>query len=269
MSDFEIFLGEIEIPVFAICLTGSAMYWSIAAWRSSAVAPLVDRAPRLQWLMAAFVLVNAINLAALLTLASADVRTDPFYIVYYVVLGLTASIPVMLGLRILGLHRTDIVERGNRAASTLEFAALIAGAFAYAGSNIGDGPGYYVVVVGTALAFASLFAVALVHTAVNRTMYRVLVDRERGTAFRFGCLLVACGLVLGRAVAGDWNGFVPMLVDFRNLAWPVIVLLVVDLFLARITHAREPDGSIAADRAIGVIHLAIAAAYVLALGVPK
>lgn len=268
MTQLDIAFGEFELFVFIGCALAGGVSWLLLVRQHAQLAPMVGRAPRFPSLISAFFFVNAINIAVLLTLASADVRRDPYYIGFYVAMGLVAPLPLLFALRLLGVDRADIAERGNRAAAVLQFSVLVAGALAYAGANIGDGPGYHVVVAATALAYAGLLLVAVLHVAFGRTMYRILVDRERGTAFRFGCLLVACGLTFGRSVAGDWGGLAPMVSDFVPLAWPALALLVVDVVLARITHAHEPDGSIVADHMIGALHLAAAVTYVASLGAP-
>lgn len=268
MSELEEFLGQLELLVFAACLLASAVVWMVYSFRAKHLKPVLQRGPRFPHLLVAFLALNAITLTVLLTLASADVRTDPFYIAFYLTMGVAASLFTLLALKLVGVDRADVHERGNSAAPTLEFCALIAGGLAFAGANIGDGPGYWVVVICTVFSMGTLFALALAHIAMSRTIYRILVDRERGTAFRFGCLLIGCGLVLGRSVAGDWAGFIPTLVDFCLRAWPAALMVLFDVIVARILLTREPDGNASVNRAVGVLHILMGCAFVAALGMP-
>ena len=268
MTELEESLGQLEGVVFGISLIISGIAWLGVALRAARVAPMVDRGPRVSSLLAGFLVMNAVNLAVLLTLASADVRSSPFYVVFYLVMGLAASVFTLIALKLAGVSRGDVYERGNRAASTLEFAAVVAGGIAFAGANIGDGPGFWVVIISAMLSMGSLFALALLHVASARTVYRILVDRERGTAFRFGCLLIGCGLVLGRSVAGDWIDLGSTLADFGRRAWPAAIMVLLDIIVARVLLSREPDGNIAADRAFGVLYILMGAVFVAALGMP-
>ena len=113
-------------------------------------------------------------------------------------------------------------------------------------------------------------AVSLVEPGPIRTDIwgDILVDHDRGIAFRFGCMLVAIGAILGRAVAGDWPGYASTLVDFMRVGWPALLFLVFDTILARFTLTREIDGGLWTDRATGVIYLVIAAAYLFVMGMP-
>ena len=268
MSELEESLGQLELLVFAACLLASAVVWMVYSFRATHLKPALQRGPRFPHLLVAFLALNAITLTVLLTLASADVRTNPFYIAFYLTMGVAASLFTLLALKLVGVDRADVHERGNSAAPTLEFCALIAGGLAFAGANIGDGPGYWVVVICTAFSMGTLFALALVHIAMSRTIYRILVDRERGTAFRFGCLLIGCGLVLGRSVAGDWTGYAAATGDFLRLGWPAVLYVVADTIAARVSLSREVDGNLWADRTTGVVYLLVAVGYIFTLGAP-
>lgn len=213
--------------------------------------------------------VFAINLTVLRTLAAGDVRGDPRYITMYLLMSLAAAVFALVALRMFGLRTADITERGNSAAKTLLLCSLIAAGFAFAGANIGDGPGFHVVVFSAVLSYGAIFMLTLVHTGAARTMYRILVDRDRGTAIRFGCLLIGCSIVLGRAVAGTWVDAGTTVSDFLRIGWPAAVLVIGDIVVARTTLTSEPNGNLFVDRAVGALHIAIAIVYVLVLEVPK
>jgi len=212
--------------------------------------------------------VGAIVAYVILFFAASDVRPSAMYVFLYVLMGFGVTGINTVALRIFGWRISDMFERRNNAAHTLFYTATIASALAFAGANIGDGPGFYVVLFCTGLSHVTLWSIAVVHAALNRTAYRILVDHDRGIAFRFGCMLVAIGAILGRGVAGDWPGYAATTVDFMTIVWPVILYLVVDTMIAKFTLTREIDGGLWADRVTGVVYVLIAGAYLMRLGMP-
>lgn len=262
-------MSEPEILATFICFGLAVLGWGHLFLRGNWVKPMVRRGGMGGFGCLSFIGVFVINIVVLRTLAASDVRGDGRYIVLYLLMSLAAATFTMVALRMFGLRTADIAERGNRAAPILVFCSLIAGGFAFAGANIGDGPGFHVVIASAMLSYGAIFALALAHTGACRTMYRILVDRDRGTAFRFGCLLIACGIVLGRAVAGTWVDAGTTLSDFLMFGWPAAVLVMSDIMVARATLAREPNGNLLVDRAIGLLHIALACLYVSMLEVPK
>ena len=74
-------------------------------------------------------------------------RDDPLYFVFYLLMG---AAWVGGGARILSFFglcaRDDVIERGNRAAAAAIAGALLGITLCFAGGNIGDGPGWWVVV---------------------------------------------------------------------------------------------------------------------------
>src|SRR4051812_29982803 len=95
----------------------------------------------------------ALALAALLifvvlrTCASFDVAQAPPYLFMYVVLGLAWLRIIEPAFSFAGLSlRDDLFERRNHAAMPAAIGALLGVTLCYAGGNIGDGPGWWVVV---------------------------------------------------------------------------------------------------------------------------
>jgi hypothetical protein len=219
------------------------------------------------WLLS-FLTVGAVMLATLRLLASADVRSSLGWTLFYMLLGYAIAAIGMLGVRLLGLRRSDISERGNEAASTVYFCGIVATVIAFAGANVGDGPGVQVVYQCTLLSVGTLWLLAFAHSAIAHTSYRVAVDRDRAIAFRFGCLMLACALILGRSVAGDWRGLVPMLHDFQRAAWLAPALVIVDLVLGRLALPDEHEAGMP-DRIVGVAHVLVAIGYLSWLGMPS
>jgi hypothetical protein len=219
------------------------------------------------WLLTAAA-VGAVMLATLRLLASEDVRSSAGWTLYYLLLGYAMATVGMACLRLLGVHRADVVERGNRAASTLYFFGIVSTAVAFAGANVGDGPGVQVVHACALVSVGSLWMLVFLHALIAHTGYRILVDRDRGIAFRAGCMFIAIGAILGRSVAGDWTGFAAATGDFLRLGWPAVLYVVADTIAARVSLSREVDGNLWADRTTGVVYLLAAVGYIFTLGAP-
>jgi hypothetical protein len=209
-----------------------------------------------------------INLAILDTIAASDVRSDPVYVLFYLILGLGVSGIALSGFRLFGLRPADIAQRGNHAAAVFVVLAIVAVAFAYGGANVGEGPGFQVVLFCSALSCGGLLIVCALDFAGARTGYHVLVDRDRGAALRSGGMLIASGMGLGRAVAGNWTSANGALTDFARHGAPVLAFVAADVVVARTVFPRDPARSTLAGFAFAVVYIVLAAGYLRALGMP-
>jgi hypothetical protein len=240
-------------------------------WLANALAvrPLhAAMAPRLARLAGWLVPAAALGLLQIVlrTLASSDVRGAPFWIGYYTLLGAAWIATTFLWLPITGFDpRGDVLERGNPAASVAWAGAVFALTAAYAGANVGDGPGWWVV-VGCALAASwPIVAIAGLMAGAAGAAERITVDRDLAAAFRFAALLLGAGLVLGRSVAGDWHGADAAFYDHVAAAWPTVPAVWVAL---RVERAVERRPSALGRWLPGVGYLAAAAAWTFARGAP-
>ncbi len=156
--------------------------------------------------------------------ASSDVRTSIAYIVFYLLLGL-AWLRIGLWLfPFVGLSvRDDMIERHNQAAAFSVFGALIGITLCYAGGNIGEGPSWLVVVLAAGLATATLFLLWMLLNAIVDISGHVTIDRDPAAGLRLAGFLIGAGIILGRAVAGNWVSLEATLNDFVQLAWPVLI----------------------------------------------
>lgn len=169
--------------------------------------------------------------------ASFDVRDDPGYLTLYMLLG---AAWVGIWIRLLSFtgisRRDDVVERGNVSAAIAIAGAMLGIMLCYAGGNIGDGPGWWVVVFAAGLASGALFAAWMLLEMTTRVSETVTVDRDTAAGLRLAGFLIACGLILGRSVAGDWESADATVNDFALAAWPVIVLVVVAAIVERVAR---------------------------------
>ena len=221
----------VTLIVSAIAALVSWGAWYIAPARVQRVGrrPPAWRLLRLMPLVAA-----ALLWAVLRSAASFDVRDDPRYLIFYLVLGAAWVGVSMRGLAVTGIStRDDVVERSNGSAALAIAGALLGMTLTFAGGNIGDGPGWWVVVFSAALATLAFFAAWMLLEVLSGVSDIVTVDRDPAAGLRLGGFLLACGLILGRSVAGDWVTADATLRDFVAAAWPVIVLVAIAAVVER------------------------------------
>jgi len=208
----------------------------------------------------------------LLRYSAPDVRHAPQYLLLYLVLGLAWLRASAYGFTYAGLSlRDDVIERGNAAALAAVSGALAGVNFCYAGSNIGSGPGWWVVVFSGALATVGLGAIWLLVDQMTGVNDLVTIDRDPAAGARLGGLLAASGLIFGRAVAGDWNSVQATVEDFARIGWVVLPVAGAALLVERVakpTVARPHPSAAAAGALPALVYLLFAAAYILAIGWP-
>ena len=180
------------------------------------------------------VIAAALLYLVLRTASAHDVRDDPNYLVFYLLLGAAWVGFWIRSLAVTGIStRDDVVERRNESAAYAVAGAILAITLCYAGGNIGDGPGWWVVVFSAVLSTVALFAAWLLLEVVTDVSEVVTVDRDTSAGVRLAGFLVACGLMLGRAVAGDWVSADATVRDFIQAGWPVVALLILAAIVER------------------------------------
>jgi hypothetical protein len=214
----------------------------------------------------------AILFVILKTLASADVRDSVAYVGLYLLMGAAWTGGAMWLLPFLGISPgDDVAERHNEAAAIAVSGALLGSMLCFAGGNIGEGPGWWVVVSAAALATAVLALLTNLCDALTGVTDTITVDRDLSAGIRFAALLSAGGLLLGRGVAGDWVSFSATVRDLAIKAWPVVPLFVVAVAIelaARPTPMRPRPSATVFGVLPGLLYLAAAALYVASLGRP-
>ena len=236
MSDDEVFVMILCIPIGAYLW----IRWLLPAFT-------VRRAQALHaagWFLIMAPLICVVLLLLLLkSFASFDVRDDMKYLAFYLIMGV-AWLAIWLHLfHFLGLiARDDVFERNNSAAAITIGGLMLSLTFAFAGGNFGDGPGWWVVVFCSGIATASLCVLWLVLVRVSGVLDEILIDRDSAAAWRTAGFMVACGAVLGRAVAGNWISSQATLRDFSLFAWPVLVILLAAVLFEAALPARVEAG---------------------------
>jgi len=203
--------------------------------------------------------------------ASFDVRDSGPYLFQYLALGAAWVGTAAHAFAWLGTSaRDDVAERENAAAAAALSGALLGVMLCFAGGNIGDGPGWWVVVFSSGLATLAFFVLWGVLEGAAHPSDAVTIDRDLAAGVRLGAFGVAQGIVLGRAAAGDWKSAGATLADFATNGWPALALLVAAIVFER---ALRPSPE-APRRALflggvvpGVLLLAGASCWIAWIGV--
>lgn len=211
------------------------------------------------------VLSGGLLFSLLANYASHDVRDSDVYMTFYLVMGAAVDGLGTVFLDWLGLSmRDDVIERRNPA-SALALAGVIPGlTLAYAGSNIGDGPGWWVVVFCSGLAVGGLLFGWLVLDRITHLGETITIERNRAAGVRIGAWFIATGAILGRAAAGNWIDVRHTLADFGRISLGAIGLLGLTLALEIWVRPRadNPHNHLVRHGLIpGVILLCLSALY--------
>ncbi len=215
----------------------------------------------------------AVTLGILRRAGAPDVARAPDYLLLYVCLGVAWCRGAAIAFPLVGLSpRDDVIERHNDAALVAFVGAVTAVTLCYGGGNIGNGPGYPVVVFSSAVATLLLFAVWSLLAHFSAVVDAVTIDRDRAAGVRLGSFLIASGAIAGRAVAGDWVSIESTLRDARSAVPALAVLLLVALVMERIgrTSAARPRAPmLILGLYPGAAYLAIAMGTVAVMGWPR
>ncbi len=260
---------EVVVTLAAVALGPAAwLFWLFGMpWRR----PL-HRSHTFELVSGALGIATVLIFSVLHTVASFDVVNDVRYQFMYLMLGLAWLRLALAAFTVAGLSaRDDVVERGNPAAGIALSGALIGVALCYAGGNIGDGPGWWVVVFSAALSTVTCLALWVALTLCSPIADSVAIDRDRASGTRLGGFLVALGLVLGRGVAGNWESGMQTIADFAAVlptAALVLVCAVAIEFVARPTPSRPQGPVVVLGVLPALVYIAIAVAGAGTLGWP-
>lgn len=266
-------MSEDEVIVTVGAVVFGPVLWAFWLLRVNRVAPLRRRRTGVTAVALTLAACTAFIFGVLRTAASSDVVGSPVYLFMYLVLGLAWVRVAAWFFGFAGLSaRDDIAERGNIAAVPALSGALAGVTFCYAGANIGDGPGWWVVVFSAGLATAALFVAWLLLGSFGHGIDAVTVDRDLAAGVRLGAFLAASGAVLGRAVAGDWESATQTAVDATS-ALPALILILGAALLAEYVARPTPQRPRAPLFLYGIVpalvYLAIAGPFVFARGWPQ
>jgi uncharacterized membrane protein YjfL (UPF0719 family) len=200
---------------------------------------------------------------------AAEVRADPGELIDVIFGGVVWLVLGILIFPWLGLsYRDDVAERGNVAALVALCGALMALGIIYAGGSIGEGPSYWENIFSAGLGTAGFLGLWIVLELGGQVSMSVTEERDIAAGLRLCGFLLATGLVLGRAVAGDWQSVTGTLHDFIRDGWPAAVLCAIAVPVERFARPSRrcpvpPWTSYGLMPAL--LYLALAAAWLVVL----
>ncbi len=233
-----------ELIVTVVGLVIGPLLWTIWFVQMSRLRRCGRRGRALRAVGSALAVCTGLTWLVLRRAASPDVVDAPQYVFMYAVLGLAWARIAAESFPYAGLSlRDDVVERGNVAATITAICALIAATICYAGGNIGEGPGWWVVLFAAALATVTLFVSWIVLAQFSPASDAVLIDRDPAAGLRVGAYLIALSVMLGRAVAGDWVSAAETVRDFTAALPAAALLLAAALVIERVAKptAERPQ----------------------------
>jgi hypothetical protein len=92
-----------------------------------------------------------------------------------------------------------------------------------AGANIGDGPGFEVVLFCSVLATFYLLVLWFLIAWASGLADSITIECDLGAGIRAGGWFAGTGVVIGACVAGDWISAAATLRDFVRYAWPLAI----------------------------------------------
>jgi len=161
-------------------------------------------------------------LAVICAAADPVVRNDVRYIMLFVFSGGVYLAAATFGLACLGISaRDDALENCNTAAAWAVCGAQAGAAACFAGSNVGVGPTIWTTLIPAFFAGMTLIVAVFLVAVLTSLSDDVAIDRDVASGLRMAGCMAACGLVLGRAAAGDFESWRSTFIDFAKMSWPV------------------------------------------------
>jgi hypothetical protein len=226
-----------ELLVTVAAVFFGPVLWTVWLLRMSRLQTVQYRRAGTAPIAIALALCVVLVFGILKTGASFDVVDAPRYLFMYVVLGLAWSRVSEMAFAYAGVSaRDDVIERGNSAAVPAVIGGLVAVTLCYAGGNIGDGPGWWVVVFSAGLATGTLLLAWLALSHLTAVTDAVTIDRDPAAGLRLGAFLVSSGLVLGWAVAGDWHSARATVTDLVVVLPAILAILIGALIVERLAR---------------------------------
>ena len=217
-----------ELLVLIVALGIALSCWGV--WLVAAAESV--RFGRGGWQVVALVLILLGSLgivyAALLIGADPRVRSGIEYTALFLLIAADAIGMVSTFGSAVGLTALDGAVRRRNGAVLWAVAGLWLGTgLINAGANVGRGDTIYTTLGPLALAFATFLTLVAVLSALTWGFHAVRLDRDGPAGMRLAGLFVAWGLILGRAVAGDYKAVRRTVEDFVDYGWPILVLLAI------------------------------------------
>lgn len=199
-----------------------------------------------------------------------EIQENRTYVILFMTTAVTWLAIAQIGFRWFGISvRDDALENRNEAATAAVSGGFLGVALAFAGSNIGEGPSIWNTMFAAAVATAAFFLLWGVLELTTHVSDVIAIDRDLASGIRLAGLLVAIGLILGRAAAGDWESAEATVRDLLRLGWPTAALVVFAAVMQK--YARPtPRNPVPATALFGwmpaILFVLVAVLYVLSTG---
>jgi hypothetical protein len=195
---------------------------------------------------------------------------QPGYILLFMLGGAAWIVCTIYLVQLLGISlRDDALDRYNSAAAVTIAAAILGAMALYAGGNVGAGPTIWTT-IGSAAAAAIVWLFGWIAMELFTPLAdTITIDRDIATALRHGGFLLALGLILGRAVAGDFTSWQSTFNDFACHGWIALPMILAPGIMHRFfrpTPTRPRPSIVAAGLAPALVFLLFAALYLWWLG---
>lgn len=201
---------------------------------------------------------------------AAEFRADWSEVLLPTFLGGLQVLAMLAAVRWLGVDvEEDAIAQRNPSVLVASWGAVFASAAIIAGSNIGEGPSFENNLFCMGLGLGWLLLCWFAFEMRTRASRAIVEDRDFASGLRLAGLLAASGLILGRALAGDWHSHFDTLKDLAREGWPAAAL-----WLAASTFERRLHPTpIRPSRAVGpcgalpaTIYALLAIAWLFHLG---
>ncbi|MBL8820188.1 MAG: hypothetical protein JNL58_29465 [Planctomyces sp.] len=218
---------EVGVTVFSAVAALICWVWWYGSTLSTIPVQVTGRTPSRALLLVTPLLSAALLFMILRLWAAVDVRDDGRYMTMYTLMGLAVSgiatfIPTWLGIS----FQHDVLQRSNRSAAWVACGWTVGAMLAFSGANIGDGPGWWVVVFSAMLSMGSLLLMFVAWQFLTGSHDAITIDRDLATGLRMASMFVGCGAVLGVSVAGNWVSVEATTSDFCMRAWPALIIFI-------------------------------------------
>ncbi|MCD6051758.1 MAG: hypothetical protein K0Q55_3167 [Verrucomicrobia bacterium] len=183
---------------------------------------------RLPFLMVKPLCVTLMIIPALLLWSDPEVKASGVYLTLLTTNGLLWLFLWKKATTLAGVSfDVDVQENNNGAAGLALAGGLIGVSFIYCGSNVGTGPSLWNNVFSVIVGTIGFFLWWMIFEANAHISRAVTEDRDPAAGLRLAGMLVALGLICGRAVAGNWESPEATLRDFIVDSWFCAALLLV------------------------------------------
>jgi hypothetical protein len=162
--------------------------------------------------------------AALWNWGAVEVREHGGEVLSLTIIGVFWLIVVLHLFPWLGLCIDDVIERHNPAAFAAVACATLAVANIYAAGNLGEGPSYWNNIFSAAVGTIGFLGLWILLELFGRPSVSIAEERNLASGIRFSGCMLAIGLILSRAIAGDWHSESATIHDAVRDGWPAAII---------------------------------------------